>query len=121
MGFNNDIFNNKENYFNDSLDNFRDKLLNLKRSYYLLNNNNNNNNINNNINNGLNSFNGQDSMNYTIIYITAVMVFAVLLYCVISFFSYKAYKIFKNPFGDIFESEENVVVSENKLSKEPNL
>jgi len=70
-------------------------------------NNNNNNNINNNINNGLNSFNGQDSMNYTIIYITAVMVFAVLLYCVISFFSYKAYKIFKNPFGDIFESEEN--------------
>ena len=36
------------------------------------------------------------------------MIYAVILYIMISFFSYEAYKIFKNPFSDIFESEENI-------------
>lgn len=69
---------------------------------------------NNNNNFGsFNNYNNQDSANFTVIYITAVMIFAVLVYCSITFFSYKAYKIFKNPFGDIFESEENMGSNNN--------
>jgi hypothetical protein len=96
--------NNKFNYFDaGSQENFNH----LYNSGIGFNNYKNNNEyIHKNILN--NNFYNQDSANFTIIYITIVMIYAVILYIMISFFSYEAYKIFKNPFSDIFESEENI-------------
>jgi hypothetical protein len=70
----------------------------------------------NNNNNSFNTdnFNRQDSLNLAVTYITIIMIFAVLLYISISFFSYQAYKIFKNPIGDVFDQEENGYSNNNR-------
>ena len=112
--YGNGINNNKDNNNKNSI-NYGNEIISDKYDKGNGNYNNNNyfdtgsqENFNSLYNSGqLSNYKKQDSTNFTVVYIMAVTVYAVILYCAITFFSYKAYEIFKSPFGDIYETEQS--------------
>lgn len=87
---NNDIINNKNKYDNN-INNF----LNIQD-------NNNNNNLNQNKNQSESRSSG-----FSFYYILAVTIYSVIAYCLLTYYSYKAFNIYKLPFGEAHENEEN--------------
>jgi hypothetical protein len=72
---------------------------------------NNNNNYDNAVNQDLNNNNNvnlnAESSSFTFFYILCVTIYAVIIYAILTYFSYKAFEIYKLPFGEMPGDAEN--------------
>jgi len=116
LSFQNNAFNYNNNIPNKNIYGIND--LNNKSNSVINNNKNNDPNYNygNSFNNNYDNFgnpindnnnNPSESRSFSFVYILSVTIYSVVVYSVLSFYSYKAFDTYKFPFGEMAEDPEN--------------
>ena len=100
--------NTKNDYGNNFSLNRNDNNLNSNQFGYNDIDKNNIDNLGNQDNNGnINTNNQSENRSFMFIYILAVTIYSVIVYCLLTYYSYKAFNTYKPPFGQMSEDAEN--------------